>query len=523
MTSVTTKKIPYISAVQFKESFYEPAPEIGYVFIGNHLPYFDENVPNSIVDSVNDEKLAWENMIAAKKITGNDVELVIPKFSWTSNTKYKQYDDLIDLDELLTGNTSLNVRPMYVFTSQRNVYKCLSNNASANSTVEPTGDYTSSNGNIATSDGYIWKYMFNVKPSNKFLADDWIPAPSSTNQLDYGINLIGVVDGELTTIVVENTGSGFYENNVAVLPVFSSGCTRLTLANTTNVAANMIVSGTGIAPGTFISRLDVPNNNIFLSTATTSSGGGNTTANQISLTTRIYIDGDGTGAVAAATVNANGFLTKVTVTTIGTDYSRANAFVYGTGSNASVRVIRDMKYGHAYNPARELGANSVMVVSRIGEIDSTENGKIPANTTFRQYGIFVNPHKYGENTVVAAVNASAVVSQATVLTITAGSNYSIDEFAYQGLPNDTTAANTIAHGSVLDQSFDQVRLTNVRGTFRTGVPLRGASSGVSDRLVVTVQNPEFEPYSGDILYTQNATKTTRAEGQAENIKLIVRF
>jgi hypothetical protein len=523
MTSVTTKKIPYISAVQFKESFYEPAPEIGYVFIGNHLPYFDENVPNSIVDSVNDEKLAWENMIAAKKITGNDVELVIPKFSWTSNTKYKQYDDLIDLDELLTGNNSLNVKPMYVFTSERNVYKCLSNNVSANSTVEPTGDYTSSNGNIATSDGYIWKYMFNVKPSNKFLADDWVPAPSSTNQLDYNINPIGVVDGELTTIVVENPGSGFYENNVAVIPVFSSGCTRLNLANTTNVAANMTVSGTGIAPGTFISRIDVPNNNIFLSTATTSAGGGNTTANQIALTTRIFIDGDGTGAVAAASINANGFLTKVTVTTIGINYSRANAFVYGTGSNASIRVIRDMKYGHAYNPARELGANSVMVVSRIGEIDSTENGKIPANTTFRQYGIFVNPHKYGESTVVSPANASPVVSQATVLTMTAGSSYSIDEFAYQGLPNDTSAANTIAHGSVLDQTFDQVRLTNVRGTFRTGVVLRGASSGVSDRLVVTVQNPEFEPYSGDILYTQNATKTTRAEGQAENIKLIVRF
>jgi hypothetical protein len=523
MTSVTTKKIPYISAVQFKESFYEPAPEIGYVFIGNHLPYFDENVPNSIVDSVNDEKLAWENMIAAKKITGNDVELVIPKISWTANTKYKQYDDLIDLDELLTGNNSLNVKPMYVFTSERNVYKCLSNNVSANSTVEPTGDYTSSNGNIATSDGYIWKYMFNVKPSNKFLADDWIPAPSSTNQLDYNINLIGVVDGELTTIVVENMGSGFYENNVAVIPVFSSGCTRLNLANTTNVTANMTVSGTGIAPGTFISRIDVPNNNIFLSTATTSAGGGNTTANQIALTTRIFIDGDGTGAVAAASINANGFLTKVTVTTIGINYSRANAFVYGTGSNASIRVIRDMKYGHAYNPARELGANSVMVVSRIGEIDSTENGKIPANTTFRQYGIFVNPHKYGESTVVSPANASPVVSQATVLTITAGSSYSIDEFAYQGLPNDTSAANTIAHGSVLDQTFDQVRLTNVRGTFRTGVVLRGASSGVSDRLVVTVQNPEFEPYSGDILYTQNATKTTRAEGQAENIKLIVRF
>jgi hypothetical protein len=523
MTSVTSKKIAYTSAVQFKESFYEPSPEVGYVYIGNHLPYANESSPNSIVDSINDEKLTWDNMIAAKKITGNDVELVIPKITWTANTKYKQYDDLVALDSLLTGNTSLNVKPMYVYTSQRNVYKCLSNNASANSTVEPTGDYTSSNGNIATADGYIWKYMFNVKPSNRFLSDDWIPVPTSTNQLDYSVNDIGVVDGELTTIVVTNTGSGFYENNVAVVPIFFSGCTVLSLANTTNVAANMSVSGTGISPGTFITRVDVPNNNIFLSTATSGAGGGNTTANQIALTTRVYIDGDGTGAVAAATINATGYLTKVTVTTIGTGYSRANAFVYGTGSNSSVRVIRDMKYGHGYNPARELGANSVMVTSRIGEIDSTENGKVPANTTFRQYGIFVNPHKYGDANVVSPANANSVISQATILSVITGAPYSIDEFAYQGLPNDTTAANTTASGFVIDQISDQVRLTNVIGTFRTGVPLRGASSGVDDRLVVTVTNPEFEPYSGDILYTENAIKTTRAEGQAENIKLIVRF
>jgi len=351
MSSTTSKKISYMTAVQFKEAFYEPAPEVGYVYIGNHLPYLNEASPNTTIDSVNDEKLIWENMIAAKRITGNDVELVIPKILWTADTKYKQYDDRIDLEDLLTGNTSLNVKPMYVYTSQRNVYKCLSNNASANSTVEPTGDYTSSNGNIATSDGYIWKYMFNVKPSNKFLSADWIPVPASIAQTDYGVSSIGIVNGELTTIVVQNNGSGYYENNVAVIPLFSTGCTTLTLANTTNVAANMFVSGTGIATGTFISRVDVPNNNIFLSTATTAAGGGNTTANQIALTTRIFIDGDGTGAVATPTINSNGYVTKVTVNTIGINYSRANAFVYGTGSGASIRVIRDMKYGHGYNPA----------------------------------------------------------------------------------------------------------------------------------------------------------------------------
>jgi len=532
MTSVTTKKVSYISAVQFKESFYEPSPEIGYVYVGNHVPYADESSPDSIVDSVNDEKLVWENMIAAKKITGNDVELVIPKVEWTANTKYKQYDDLIALDDLLTGNTTLNVKPMYVYTSQRNVYKCLSNNISANSTVEPTGDYTSSNGNIATSDGYIWKYMFNVKPSNKFLSDDWVPAPTSTNQLDYGVNTIGVIAGELTTIVVTNTGSGYYESNVNVV-AFSASSNVLTLLSPTvailnNVSANMSISGTGIAPGTYILRKDTANSNVFISTPTIDSGGG--LGNQIALTTRVFIDGDGTGAVAAASINAAGYVTKVTVTTIGTGYDRANAYVYGTGSEpdlgrltSQVRVILDMKPGHAYNSARELGANSVMVVSRIGEIDSTEDGKIPANTTFRQFGIFVNPHKYGDANVVSPANANSFVSQATVLSLVTGSFYSLDEFAYQGLPNDTTAANTVAYGNVLDQTSNQVRLTNVRGTFQTGVPLRGASSGVDDRLVISVQNPEFEPYLGDVLYAENATKVTRADGQAENIKLIVRF
>ena len=193
MPSVTSKKLAYITAVQFRESFYEPSPEIGYVFIGNHLRYPNENSPSMVVDTVSDEKLAWDNMFAAKKITGNDVELVIPRVNWTSNTKYKQYDDLTEVEDLIEPVPSLNVKPFYVFTSERNVYKCLSNNKSAQSTVEPRGDYTSSNGNIATSDGYIWKYMFNVKPSNRFLTDEWVPIPTSTAQLDYSVNNIDVV------------------------------------------------------------------------------------------------------------------------------------------------------------------------------------------------------------------------------------------------------------------------------------------------------------------------------------------
>ena len=90
MTSSTSKKLAYIAASQFKESFYEPSPTVGYVFLGNHLAYANENTPPAIIDSIADEKNSWENMIGAKKITGNDVEFVIPRVSWTANTKYKQ-------------------------------------------------------------------------------------------------------------------------------------------------------------------------------------------------------------------------------------------------------------------------------------------------------------------------------------------------------------------------------------------------------------------------------------------------
>lgn len=520
-TTVTSKKLSFNAAEEFKGSFTEAARTIGYLFVGNHLVYANESSPDSIVDTVVNEKSAWDKMIAAKRITGNDVELVVPKITWTANTKYRQYDDTIAVSSLLSSNTAQNLKPIYVFTSARNVYKCLSNNASANSTVEPTGDYTSSNGNIATADGYIWKYMYNVKPSNKFLSGDWIPAPVSTSQLDYGVDEIGVVDGELTTIVVVNKGQGYHHNNVTVT-AYATGCTVLTLANTTNVVANMSVSGLGIPSQTHISSLDVPNNKITISKTVTSNGGG-TAANQLSIITRIYIDGDGIGAVAVPVLSGSitGNVSKVTITTIGTGYSRANAFVYGTGTGANtanVRCIISPKYGHAYNPAKELGGSNVMVSSRIGEIDTTENGKISANTTFRQFGIFINPHKYGQDSVVTNANANSFISQTTDLTVVSGTAYALDEYVFQG----PAANNASAYGYVVEQSTNTIKLTQVRGEFSTGLSLTGANSGTA-RIVVRGSNPEFEPYAGDILYTENALKTTRTEGQAENIKLIVRF
>ena len=206
------------------------------------------------------------------------------------------------------------------------------------------------------------------------------------------------------------------------------------------------------------------------------------------------------------------------MTTIGTGYTRANAFIYGSGTNANARVIISPLFGHASNPAQELYANTSMIAVRVGELDSTENGLISVDTSFRQIGLLQNPYKYGSNNRIQSSNANTVISQTTDLNIVAGASYTLNEYVYQG----SSASDASAYGYLHAQTSNEVRLIRVLGTFVTGLPLFGATSGVS-RTVTGVANPELEPYSGDMLYIENAVKTDRADGQAENIKLTISF
>ena len=184
-TTYTSKKLAFSSAEQFKESFSEPNPTVGYLFIGNHLPYENEDSPSSIIDNVADEKTIWDNMYAARRVTGFDVELVIPRYTWAANSVYRHYDDKVDLDSLVSANANVSVsgigfyededfygnKPMYVMNSERNVYICLDNAENANSTVEPSGKNLSSNGNIQTAKG-----IFALRLKGFLESHEWIPA-----------------------------------------------------------------------------------------------------------------------------------------------------------------------------------------------------------------------------------------------------------------------------------------------------------------------------------------------------------
>jgi hypothetical protein len=513
MPSITFKNLSYHNAEQFKEGFFEADPTIGYVFLGRHIPWPNEDSPVVPTDCGICERGAWDNMFAAKRVTGNDVEHVISRKTWSSDTNYRAFDDTIPLDILLLETD--NLKPMYVITNERNVYKCLSNNNGTISTVQPSGDYGSANGTIATADGYIWKYMYNVKPSNKFSTDEFVPSPTNINKLDYNLSPTGIVPGQLSRIVITNEGNN-YTTVTKTACTFVSGASTITLENTSNLAANMTVSGTGIASGTFIREIDLPSVTITLSAQAFANGGGSNIANTLTFTTRVNIEGDGVSASAVPVIEG-GKIKNIILTSFGVDYDFANVTIFGNGTDATARAVIPPKFGHGFEPAKELSANNIMISVKIGELDSTENGVISTETSFRQYGLIRNPYKYNQTIPVDNETASRVISQTTNITVVSGSSYELNEFVYQGNIDDATF-----YGFVHSQEANLVRLTGVRGNPTVGLRLIGATSATS-RTLVAVGNPEFEPYTGDMLYINNLQKIERTDGQAENIKFVVKF
>ena len=124
-----------------------------------------------------------------------------------------------------SGSSTLDASEFYIMTEDFNVYKCLDNNNNSESTVKPTG--TSVNP-ILTSDGYIWKYMYNV-PINlrsKFLTDDHIPVVSALTNQFYS-------NGTVDSIIVNNKGKDYTTATITVTgdgyrpqdPTFLTGVT----------------------------------------------------------------------------------------------------------------------------------------------------------------------------------------------------------------------------------------------------------------------------------------------------------
>lgn len=245
MSSINFPDLRIFNAEQFKEAVNEPSPNTKiYLTIGKSTAWSDDGTPDIPHANQNTKIDLWNNMIGGKVLSGGEIAHVIPRINWTVNTVYTAYDHLNS--NLLDGNTEF-----YVINSNYDVYKCLSNNYSANSTVQPTSIIT--NATVQTSDGYIWKYMYTIGEDDvyRFLTTNYMPV--KTISIDDGSLQWQVqenaVDGGIHDVVVVNGGDSFTNANSVTITITGDGSGATASANI-NVSSNTIRSIAITNPGT---------------------------------------------------------------------------------------------------------------------------------------------------------------------------------------------------------------------------------------------------------------------------------
>lgn len=161
----------------------------------------------------------WSSMIGGKQILSNRISLVIPRIDWTYGTTYEMYDDT---------NNDLDTSSFYVVTDEANVYKCLFNNGGQPSIVKPTGTNIS---NISLSDGYIWKFMYNIsiEESNNFMTNNFMPVKTlleDDGSLQWTVQS-NATSGSIDVIKIEDNGLGYTEAPTVTIVGDGKGATAV--------------------------------------------------------------------------------------------------------------------------------------------------------------------------------------------------------------------------------------------------------------------------------------------------------
>jgi hypothetical protein len=155
-----------------------------------------------------------------------------------------------------TGKQKIEEAAFYVVTDEYNVYKCLDNNNNSRSTVKPTGTALDP---FETSDGYIWKFMYNIPINlrNKFYTDEYIPVVSALTNHFYS-------NGTIDNIFIANRGKNYTSATVSVLgdgyreadPIYVTGA-AVVQQGTGYQTPSIIFSDpvTGASPFTVVSPL----------------------------------------------------------------------------------------------------------------------------------------------------------------------------------------------------------------------------------------------------------------------------
>lgn len=236
----------------------------------------------------------------------------------------------------------------------------------------------------------------------------------------------------------------------------------------------------------------------------------------------VYIYGDGIGATATATINSvTKTVNSISMLTYGSNYTSATVRIFGGGgANATAKVILPPLGGHGSNPLYELGGSNLLLDMRVF---GTENDKYPPYVQYRQLALIKDPLKYGSseistNTTISQTYDISMYNYA--ISVGVPTDYNVNEIVYQGTSySDSTFVARVAYW---DAENNTLKTTQYRGEANTTESLYGLQT-VTNKIVGSIQYPELEPNSGDILYVDNFTPITKDPDQIDDLKIVIKF
>jgi hypothetical protein len=203
-----------------------------YAFIGKQLPWnagTEVPVTPTETDSVINDYYRYG--ILAKQLSYTNASLVVDRNNWTANTKYNTYE----------ANTNF-----YILNSSDQVFKCLANNASANSTVEPALSLSTTSLEepyVLTADGYKWKYLYTISSVQKqrFLTADWMPVVNNK------FVTAAAVEGGIDIVTITNSGNNYTNGALQnIITIDGDGTSAVLKANVTGGhVVNVIIQNRG--------------------------------------------------------------------------------------------------------------------------------------------------------------------------------------------------------------------------------------------------------------------------------------
>lgn len=177
----------------------------------------------------------------------------------TVNTPFASAYTNANLFKIVTSTTQYSNK-FYVRNTSDQVFKCLFNDANANSTIMPEislGGQLPENPFVETSDGYKWKYMYTIPSGlkSKFFTDKYMPVIREPVVFENAEN------GRIDIVKIVNGGSGYYAggsvNNYAIVDVVGDGANaNVTVDVTSGVITNVNIIDGGLNYTTATITLD---------------------------------------------------------------------------------------------------------------------------------------------------------------------------------------------------------------------------------------------------------------------------